>query len=117
MIWPGISWIHVDNGPILSLQGLYVLFSLRHLVVQELAAVVHFLVQNLQSTPYFGAHSKVPPPPPPPEMKIVTDFISEVVQVGSAKYPSPWKFKNNRFGLSVQSWVSKVPPPSPKIQK
>ena len=45
-------------------------------MVQELAAVVHFLVQNLQSTPL-------------PEMKIVRDFRSEVTQVGSAKYHPP----------------------------
>ena len=31
-------------------------------VVQQLSAVVEIFAQNLQSTPYFGAHSKVSPP-------------------------------------------------------
>ena len=70
-------------------------------MVQQLAPVVHFLVQNLHFT-YFGAHSKVPPPPPL-EMKIVRDFRSEVAQVGSEKYPLPPPPQNSRFGLSVQS--------------
>ena len=71
-------------------------------MVQELDAVVHFLVQNLQSTPYFGATlsetsdmrllklgwQSTPPAPPPPENSKIAD-LDRVFKVGLAKYAPP----------------------------
>ena len=79
--------------------------------------------------------AKYPPPPPPPENSKIPD-LDTVFKVGLAKYPTlpkiqkyqiwtqcsklGWqstppsrKFKNTRFGHSVQSWVVKYPSPTP----
>ena len=60
--------------------------------------------------------AKVCPRPPPPNSKIAD--LDLVFKVGLAKYPPPpRKFKNSRFGLSVQSWIAKVPPSFPPPKK
>ena len=82
----------------MPLLGLFISLRRRLSVIQHTFPVVHFLVQNLQST----LHSKVPPPPPPPpEMKIVRDFRYQVTEVGLQSTPPPPPGNENCQRLQV----------------